>query len=120
MNDDDQHKLKAIVARCPELEVATGHVWSFAAMMAIRSSSRLPEWIAAARADVNHGPRTGGDRRLFGYALAYASTPPGPGPPHRSTFAALGGCGESAPPSRPWTRGWSTLNDIAVVISLRG
>ncbi|MEV0642381.1 hypothetical protein AB0I77_47205 [Streptomyces sp. NPDC050619] len=26
-------------------------------MMAIRSASRLPEWIAAARADVNHGLR---------------------------------------------------------------
>jgi hypothetical protein len=41
MNDDDQQKLKAILARCPELEAATGHVRSFAAMMAIPSSSRL-------------------------------------------------------------------------------
>lgn len=44
----DQQKLKAILARCPELEAATGHVRSFATMMAIRSASRLPEWIAAA------------------------------------------------------------------------
>ncbi|MGW1761621.1 hypothetical protein [Streptomyces mirabilis] len=57
MNDDDQQNLKAILARCPELEAATGHVRSFAAMMAIRSASRLPEWIAAARADVDHGLR---------------------------------------------------------------
>ncbi|KUN43735.1 transposase [Streptomyces avermitilis] len=57
MNDDDQQKLKAILARCPELEAATGHVRSFAAMMAIRSASRLPEWIATARADEHHGLR---------------------------------------------------------------
>lgn len=57
MNDDDQQKLKDILARCPELEAATGHVRSFAAMMAIRSASRLPEWIATARNDVNHGLR---------------------------------------------------------------
>ncbi|MFF5306693.1 hypothetical protein ACFY5F_45770 [Streptomyces sp. NPDC013161] len=57
MSDDDQQKLKTILARCPELEAATGHVRSFAAMMAIRSASRLPDWIATVRADVNHGPR---------------------------------------------------------------
>ncbi|MFK0287496.1 ISL3 family transposase [Streptomyces sp. NPDC090499] len=57
MNDDDQQKLKAILARCPELEAATGHVRSFAAMMAIRSASRLPEWIAAAQADTAIGLR---------------------------------------------------------------
>lgn len=57
MNDDDQQKLKAILARCPELEAATGHVRSFAAMMAIRSATRLPEWIATARADMDHGLR---------------------------------------------------------------
>ncbi|MFI6494283.1 ISL3 family transposase, partial [Streptomyces sp. NPDC050564] len=55
--NDDQQKLKAILARCPELEAATGHVRSFAAMMAIRSASRLPEWIAAARADTAIGLR---------------------------------------------------------------
>ncbi|WP_416956574.1 hypothetical protein [Streptomyces sp. Agncl-13] len=57
MNDDDQQKLKAILACCPELEAATGHVRSFAAMMAFRSASRLPEWIAAARADSAIGLR---------------------------------------------------------------
>lgn len=57
MTDDDQQKLKAILARCPELEAATGHVRSFAAMMAIRSASRLPEWIADARADEHLGLR---------------------------------------------------------------
>ncbi|MFJ7099283.1 ISL3 family transposase [Streptomyces mirabilis] len=57
MNDDDQQKLKDILARCPELEAATGHVRSFAAMMAIRSATRLPEWIATARANADHGLR---------------------------------------------------------------
>lgn len=57
MNDDNQQKLKAILARCLELEAATGHVRSFAAMMAVRSASRLPEWIAAARADSAIGLR---------------------------------------------------------------
>nr|WP_168504864.1 ISL3 family transposase [Streptomyces sp. S1D4-11]QIY93376.1 ISL3 family transposase [Streptomyces sp. S1D4-11] len=57
LNDDDQQKLKDILARCPELEAATGHVRSFAAMMAIRSATRLPEWIATARANADHGLR---------------------------------------------------------------
>ncbi|MFE2718958.1 ISL3 family transposase [Streptomyces mirabilis] len=57
MSDGDQQKLKAILARCPELEAATGHVRSFAAMMAIRSARRLPQWIADARADEHHGLR---------------------------------------------------------------
>ncbi|MFJ8142748.1 transposase [Streptomyces sp. NPDC096013] len=61
VSDDDRQKLKAILARCPELEAATGHVRSFAAMMAIRSADRLPEWIAAARADQSHGLRAFAD-----------------------------------------------------------
>ncbi len=60
-SDDDRQNLKAILARCPELEAATGHVRSFAAMMAIRSADRLPEWIAAARADERHGLRAFAD-----------------------------------------------------------
>lgn len=43
--------------RQPALEAATGHVRSFAAMMAIRSADRLPAWIAAARTDESHGLR---------------------------------------------------------------
>ncbi|WP_369387167.1 ISL3 family transposase [Streptomyces sp. CG1] len=61
LSDDDRQKLKAILARCPELEAATGHVRSFAAMMAIRSAERLTEWIAAARADERHGLRAFAD-----------------------------------------------------------
>jgi hypothetical protein len=57
MSDDDQQKPKAILARCPELEATTGHVRSFAAMMAIRSARRLPQWIADACADERHGLR---------------------------------------------------------------
>ncbi|MGW4561014.1 hypothetical protein ACWEN3_00975 [Streptomyces sp. NPDC004561] len=30
VSDDDRQKLKAILARCPELEAPTGHVRSFA------------------------------------------------------------------------------------------
>ncbi|MET7608851.1 ISL3 family transposase [Streptomyces avermitilis] len=61
VSDDDRQKLKAILARCPELEATTGHVRSFAAMMAIRSADRLPAWIAAARADQSHGLRAFAD-----------------------------------------------------------
>jgi transposase len=61
VSDDDRQKLKVILARCPELEAATGHVRSFAAMMAIHSADRLPTWIAAARADQSHGLRAFAD-----------------------------------------------------------
>jgi len=61
VSDDDRQKLKEILARCPELEAATGHVRSFAAMMAIRSAERLPQWIADARADESHGLRAFAD-----------------------------------------------------------
>ncbi|MGW1888311.1 transposase [Streptomyces sp. NPDC001970] len=61
VSDDDRQKLKSILARCPEPEAATGHVRSFAAMMAIRSADRLPAWIAAAPADESHGLRSFAD-----------------------------------------------------------
>lgn len=61
VSDDDRQKLKEILARCPELEAVTGHVRSFAAMMAIRSARRLPQWIADARADESHGLRAFAD-----------------------------------------------------------
>jgi transposase len=57
VSDDDRQKLKTILAPCPQLEAATEHVRSFAAMMAIRSADRLTQWIAAARANERHGLR---------------------------------------------------------------
>ncbi|WP_189265159.1 ISL3 family transposase [Streptomyces fuscichromogenes] len=61
VSQDDRQKLKEILARCPELEAATGHVRSFAAMMAAHSADRLPQWIADARADESHGLRNFAD-----------------------------------------------------------
>ncbi|MEV6297273.1 hypothetical protein AB0M41_44435 [Streptomyces sp. NPDC051896] len=61
VSDDDRQQLKEILARCLELEAATGHVRSFAAMMALRSADRLPQWIADARADESHGLRAFAD-----------------------------------------------------------
>lgn len=73
MNDDDQQKLKDILARCPELEAATGHVRSSAAMMATRSASRPPEWIATARADANHGLLADRDAVILGLSTEWSS-----------------------------------------------
>lgn len=61
IREEDKRKLKEILARCPELDAATGHVRSFAAMMAVRSADRLPTWIIAARADKNVGLRSFAD-----------------------------------------------------------
>ncbi|MFE7927633.1 hypothetical protein ACFU6S_02675 [Streptomyces sp. NPDC057456] len=39
-------------AHCPELDVVAGHVPSFGQMLTHLQEERLPEWIAAVRADV--------------------------------------------------------------------
>lgn len=64
VSEADRQQLKEILARCPELEAATGHVRTFAAMMAVRSADRLPAWIATARADESHGLRPFADGLL--------------------------------------------------------
>ncbi|MFE5550037.1 transposase [Streptomyces sp. NPDC056534] len=44
-------KLKSALAGCPELDALTRHVRSFGQMLTQRQGERLPEWIAAVRAD---------------------------------------------------------------------
>jgi Transposase len=51
VREHDQQRLKEIVARCPELDAAAGHVRTFASLMTDRRGECLPEWINAVRAD---------------------------------------------------------------------
>ena len=47
----DEVGLKAIMARCPELEATRRHVAGFAAMMRELRGDQLPNWMAAVAAD---------------------------------------------------------------------
>ncbi|MGD3111935.1 ISL3 family transposase [Streptomyces sp. YGL11-2] len=44
-------RLKAVLANCPELDALTGHVRTFAHMLAERQGELLPEWLDAVRQD---------------------------------------------------------------------
>lgn len=50
LDPDDKTRLKEILARCPELDTAAGHVRGFAEMMTNRDGHLLDEWIAATTA----------------------------------------------------------------------
>lgn len=50
LEPDDTISLKDILARCPELQEAAGHVRGFAAMMTNRDGHLLDDWIAATAA----------------------------------------------------------------------
>ncbi|MFF4148536.1 ISL3 family transposase, partial [Streptomyces sp. NPDC001698] len=45
LTESEQLRLKAVLADCPKLEALTGHVRSFAQMLAERQGERLPEWL---------------------------------------------------------------------------
>ncbi|WP_443079467.1 ISL3 family transposase [Streptomyces sp. NBC_01717] len=47
----EQLRLKAVLARCPELDALTRHVRSFARMLTERTGERLPDWLDAVRQD---------------------------------------------------------------------
>ncbi|WP_442788738.1 ISL3 family transposase [Dactylosporangium sp. NBC_01737] len=47
----DQVRLKAVIARCPELEATRRHVAEFAFMMRELRGDQLPNWMAAVAAD---------------------------------------------------------------------
>ena len=47
----EQVKLKEVLARCPHLDAAAGHVTGFADMLTGRHGERLDEWIATVEAD---------------------------------------------------------------------
>jgi hypothetical protein len=48
---EEQARLKEVLARCPQLEAASGHVAAFAEMLTGRHGDRLDGWIAAVEAD---------------------------------------------------------------------
>lgn len=58
LEEDTGQYLKRLLEVSPELASATAHVRAFAALMANRDGVRLPEWIAAVRADPACGLRT--------------------------------------------------------------
>ncbi|MGW4380443.1 ISL3 family transposase [Kitasatospora sp. NPDC004531] len=47
----EQLQLKAVLARCPELDALTPHVRAFAVMLTERQGERLPNWLDAVRQD---------------------------------------------------------------------
>ncbi|MFF4321204.1 transposase [Streptomyces sp. NPDC001568] len=49
--EKERLKLKSVLAGCPELDALAGHVRSFGQMLTQLQGERLPEWIAAVRAD---------------------------------------------------------------------
>nr|WP_232784359.1 ISL3 family transposase [Carbonactinospora thermoautotrophica] len=51
LDADDQRRLEAILAACPELAAVRGHVRDFAHMMKHRRGTRLEKWMAAVEAD---------------------------------------------------------------------
>ncbi|MET7548427.1 ISL3 family transposase [Streptomyces sp. NPDC005479] len=51
LTETEQIRLKTVRTHCPELDVLTRHVRSFAIMLADRKGECLPEWLAAVRQD---------------------------------------------------------------------
>ncbi|MFF3002022.1 transposase [Kitasatospora sp. NPDC057940] len=49
--ETDHLQLKAVLARCPELDALTGHVRFFAQILTGREGERLPQWLEAVRRD---------------------------------------------------------------------
>ncbi|MFD3658424.1 transposase [Streptomyces sp. NPDC058620] len=61
LSEDDRAGLKDVLARCPELDTAAGHVRDFAEILTDRLGARLPAWIDAVDASQLPG--------LTGFAL---------------------------------------------------
>ncbi|MEV7174066.1 hypothetical protein AB0O18_30770 [Streptomyces sp. NPDC093224] len=55
LREDDRLRLKALLARSPELAAAPTHVRTFATIMTNREGDRLRGWIAAVCADQQGG-----------------------------------------------------------------
>ncbi|HEV8648018.1 MAG TPA: ISL3 family transposase [Actinomycetes bacterium] len=79
---EEQTRLKEVLARCPHLDAASGHVAAFAEIMAGLRGNRLDGWIAAVEADDLPGLHsfTTGLRRDHqavsnGLSLPYSSGP---------------------------------------------
>ncbi|UUU44268.1 hypothetical protein [Streptomyces sp. NBC_00162] len=50
LSEDDRDGLKDVLARCPELDTAAGHVRGFGEILTGRLGSTLPTWIDAVEA----------------------------------------------------------------------
>ncbi|WP_369265232.1 ISL3 family transposase [Streptomyces sp. R35] len=61
LSEDDRAGLKDVLARCPELDTAAGHVRDFGEILSDRLGARLPAWIDAVDASQLPG--------LIGFAL---------------------------------------------------
>ncbi|MFD8887557.1 transposase [Streptomyces erythrochromogenes] len=61
LSEDDRARLKEVLARCPELDTAAGHVRDFGEILTDRLGSTLPTWIDAVDASQLPG--------LTGFAL---------------------------------------------------
>ena len=51
LTDDEQIRLKQVLASCPYLEAAAGHVKSFAEMLTEHLGEQLNSWMSAVSAD---------------------------------------------------------------------
>lgn len=51
LDDEEQQKLKQVLASCPHLETTSAHVQAFAEMLTGRHGERLDAWMAAVDAD---------------------------------------------------------------------
>ncbi|MER5635416.1 ISL3 family transposase [Kitasatospora sp. NPDC002227] len=82
LRDDDQVRLKTLLARSPELTAATTHVRTFAVIMTNREGDRLRGWIADVCADKQCGLAsfaagliTDLDAVVFGMSTEWSSGP---------------------------------------------
>ncbi|WP_338017475.1 ISL3 family transposase [Streptomyces adustus] len=82
LREDDQLRLKALLARSPELAAATAHVRTFATIMTNRDGGRLRGWIADVCADEQCGLAsfaaglvTDLDAVVFGMSTEWSSGP---------------------------------------------
>lgn len=51
LDADEKRQLEAILARCPQLQALSGHVRTFARMIADLSAHQLPDWLADVHQD---------------------------------------------------------------------
>jgi transposase len=82
LSPDDQHRLEAILAECPQLASTRDHVRDFADMMMHRRGDQLHKWMSAVQADdlpdlhsFVTGLRRDLDAAAAGLTLPYSSGP---------------------------------------------
>ncbi|MFE0134493.1 transposase [Streptomyces sp. NPDC059037] len=82
LHEDNHQYLKRLLELSPELASATAHVRAFATLMDQRDGARLPDWIAAVRADpacglssFATGLETDQDAVVYGLSTKWSSGP---------------------------------------------